>query len=348
MSKNNKSNNWIAFNSPADLEDQACGRPVPGAGEAGHGSGQAQATPASNTGGRKEGSEAEKPVSEIYEHIVMVNGKAKSLPLRRGVGTAAFIDTLSFTVAESVFLRPDQLGTEEELAQSISADLAEIMGYGLSHQKNGMNGYSISWQMGSENVNYGYVAFGGKNQKETVLVHFTGHGLIAALDGWERRLYEWMQHKSEIEQCRKEMQSLIEQDQELNRQHELLQTIEGVGQITATWLLSVLVDIDKFPSSRKLISYLGLSPMVKDSGTSVKMTKVSKMGDKFVRKAPYIPARVVCLRSKLWRPWFEQKIKQGKHPKQIYILMMCKIIKYAYAVLKSGQPFDRERHRKAA
>lgn len=154
--------------------------------------------------------------------------------------------------------------------------------------------------------------------------------------------------QSEIEQCRKEMQSLIEQDQELNRQHELLQTIDGVGQITATWLLSVLVDIDKFPSSRKLISYLGLSPMVKDSGTSVKMTKVSKMGDKFVRKALYIPARVVCLRSKFWRPWFDEKIKQGKHPKQIYILMMCKIIKYAYAVLKSGQPFDRERHRKAA
>ena len=196
MSKSNNSNNWIAFTLPADSADQACGRPVPGAGEAGHGNGQAQATPASNTGGRKEGSEAEKPVSEIYEHIVMVNGKAKSLPLRRGVGTAAFIDTLSFTVAESVFLRPDQLGTEEELAQSISADLAEIMGYGLSHQKNGMNGYSISWQMGSENVNYGYVAFGGKNQKETVLVHFTGHGLIAALDGWERRLYDWMQHKA--------------------------------------------------------------------------------------------------------------------------------------------------------
>lgn len=101
MSKSNNSNNWIAFTLPADSADQACGRPVPGAGEAGHGNGQAQATPASNTGGRKEGSEAEKPVSEIYEHIVMVNGKAKSLPLRRGVGTAAFIDTLSFTVAES-------------------------------------------------------------------------------------------------------------------------------------------------------------------------------------------------------------------------------------------------------
>lgn len=154
--------------------------------------------------------------------------------------------------------------------------------------------------------------------------------------------------KSEIETCCLEMQSLIEQEQELNEQFKLLQTIDGVGKVTAIWLLSVLVDIDKFSNSKKLISYLGLSPMVKESGTSVKVTRVSKMGDKFVRKALYMPSRAVCLRSKLWRPWFEDKIKQGKHPKQGYILRMCKIVKYAYAVLKSGQPFERERHRKAA
>lgn len=198
MSQIKNTNKHLVLGSPADAAADAGGRPVSGAGEAGHGNGRAEAPPASNTGGRKEGAQSAeaRPVSEVYEHLVMVNGKAKSLPLRRGVGTAAFIDTLSFTVAESVFLRPEQLGTEEELAQSISADLAEIMGYGLSHQKNGMNGYAISWHMGSESVNYGYVAFGGRNQKETVLIHFTGHGLIAALDGWERRLYNWMQHKA--------------------------------------------------------------------------------------------------------------------------------------------------------
>ncbi|OAM26064.1 hypothetical protein A7P95_10140 [Eikenella longinqua] len=90
-----------------------------------------------------------------------------------------------------------------------------------------------------------------------------------------------------------------------------------------------------------------LDALIKDSGTSVKYVKISKMGDKMVRKALYYPARAACLRSKLWRPWFEQKLKQGKHPKQIYVLMMCKIIKYAYAVIKSGQPFDENRHKQA-
>ena len=153
--------------------------------------------------------------------------------------------------------------------------------------------------------------------------------------------------KNEIESCKKAIQNLIDSDKELSHNQKLLQTISGVGKSTAAWLLSVLVDIDKFENSKKLISYLGLSPVIKDSGTSVRQAKISKMGDKKVRKALYYPARAACLRSKLWRPWFEQKIKQGKHPKQIYILMMCKIVKYAYAVIKTGQPFDENRHKPA-
>ncbi|QMT40877.1 replication initiation factor domain-containing protein [Neisseria shayeganii] len=156
-----------------------------------------KAPPASNTGGLEEGAAAPvEAISEMYSTFVMVNGKAKEIPLRRGIGTAAFIDTLSFTVSESVFIREGQLGTEDELAATISADMAEIMGYGLSFQKNGMNGYAVSWQMGSERINYGYAAFGGKRQKETVLLHFTGHGLAAALDGWETRLYQWMKERA--------------------------------------------------------------------------------------------------------------------------------------------------------
>ena len=143
------------------------------------------------------------------------------------------------------------------------------------------------------------------------------------------------------------MTANLRQPQELSHNQKLLQTISGVGQSTAAWLLSVLVDIDKFENSKKLISYLGLSPVIKDSGTSVRQAKISKMGDKKVRKALYYPARAACLRSKLWRPWFEQKMKQGKHPKQIYVLMMCKIVKYAYAVIKTGQPFDENRHKPA-
>ena len=78
-----------------------------------------QATPASNTGGRKEGSEAEKPVSEIYEHIVMVNGKAKSLPLRRGVLPCGAADLDDVQIALPVHLRlPEMVAVSAKNSQN--------------------------------------------------------------------------------------------------------------------------------------------------------------------------------------------------------------------------------------
>lgn len=148
-----------------------------------HGADALQSAPASNTGGL---------VSEAHSHFVMVDGKLKEIPLKRGRSTAAFIDTLTFTVKEDVFLRPDQLGTEEEIACNVSADLADIMGFGLFAKQNGRNGYTTSYKLGSETANYGFVAMGGAKQRGTVCIYFTGEGLVAAKDGWESRLYHFI------------------------------------------------------------------------------------------------------------------------------------------------------------
>lgn len=147
------------------------------------GTAAASDAPASNTGGL---------VSEVYSHFVLADGKLKEIPLKRGLSTAAFIDTLTFTVTEDVFIRPDQLGTEEEMACNISADLTEIMGYGLFCKQNGRNGYTTSYKLGNETVNYGFVAMGGKNQRGSICFYFTGEGLVAALEGWESRLYQYI------------------------------------------------------------------------------------------------------------------------------------------------------------
>ncbi|MCP1661305.1 replication initiation factor domain-containing protein [Neisseria perflava] len=141
-----------------------------------------QSTPTSNTGGL---------VSEAYSTYVVAGGKLKEVPLKRGVSTAAFVDTLTFTVHEDVFVRPDQLGTEEEITANVSAELEEIMGYGLFCHQTGRNGYETSYKMGNETVNYGFVALGGNRQRQTICFYFTGEGLVAAKEGWEVRLYNY-------------------------------------------------------------------------------------------------------------------------------------------------------------
>nr|WP_314485924.1 IS110 family transposase [uncultured Kingella sp.] len=158
------------------------------------------------------------------------------------------------------------------------------------------------------------------------------------------RTIEWLE--AELETCRESIQNLIKQDETLKQQQKILMSIVGIGQTTAQVLLSVLVDIDKFPTAKKLVSWLGLSPVIRQSGKHKGLSKLSKMGDKSIRKALYTPARVACTRSKLWRAWFDEKAKT-KPVKQVYVLMMVKLVKYAYYCIKRNELFDEKRHVRA-
>ena len=150
------------------------------------------AAPMSNTGGNTGGA-----VSESYAHLVMMNGKVKEIILKRGNQQAGFIDTLTVVLHEDTFIRDDQLGSYDEIASNCSAELAEVMGYGISYEnKGGRNFYEKSYQLGGEEHNYGFVAVGGRKNKDTVCLHFTGEGLIAAKDGWESRLYEFLNERA--------------------------------------------------------------------------------------------------------------------------------------------------------
>lgn len=151
--------------------------------------------------------------------------------------------------------------------------------------------------------------------------------------------------EKEIELCRAEMQEVIDDSPELTRKQKILESITGVGRTTSQILMPIFLDIDKFSNHKKLISYLGLSPIIRQSGQSRGRERLSKMGDSSIRKSLYMPARTACTRSKLWRSWFDNQIARGKHAKQVYVMMMTKIVKYAYYCIKNDEMFDESRHK---
>ena len=140
---------------------------------------------------------------------------------------------------------------------------------------------------------------------------------------------------------RKSLISLIKQDNELNQQRQLLTSIPGVGDLTAAVFLAEVGEIHHFPSRRALASYVGITPRLHDSGTSVhRHSRISKQGNKRLRTALYFPA----ISAKKWNPIcheFSQRLeKTGLAKKAIIIAVMKKLLHQMYGVLKSQQPFD--------
>jgi transposase len=62
-----------------------------------------------------------------------------------------------------------------------------------------------------------------------------------------------------------------------------LQTIPGIGLLTAIGLVVELGDIDRFPSAKHLASYVGLTPRVRSSGGRVRTGHISKEGNRLLR-----------------------------------------------------------------
>lgn len=58
-----------------------------------------------------------------------------------------------------------------------------------------------------------------------------------------------------------------------------LMTIPGIGVTTAATLIAAIGDIDRFPSAKKLVGYLGIDPRVRQSGIApARQGRISKQG----------------------------------------------------------------------
>ncbi|HET6310685.1 MAG TPA: IS110 family transposase [Candidatus Nitrosotalea sp.] len=64
---------------------------------------------------------------------------------------------------------------------------------------------------------------------------------------------------------------------------ERLQSIPGVGLLTATALVALVGDVQRFPTSRHFASYLGLTPREHSSGLVRRLGAISKAGDSYLR-----------------------------------------------------------------
>lgn len=132
-------------------------------------------------------------VSETYTHQYFEQGVLKTLMLRRGIHSPAFIDTLSFTILESSFHKLDDNGqwiTGEPAVLSAIREVTEAMGIGVVKEAQGRNGYLYGLQFGDEveKRNFSFVCWGGDSQNGSVMFHFTGEGLTYAVKGWENNL----------------------------------------------------------------------------------------------------------------------------------------------------------------
>ncbi len=123
-------------------------------------------------------------------------------------------------------------------------------------------------------------------------------------------------------------------------EQKLLQTIPGVGPITAISFIAEVADIERFKLSKQLVTFVGLDSRVHQSGMSVRgKGYISKRGSKILRTRLYNAASVAILSPNLFQRFFQKKRSEGKPYKVAIVATMHKMTFVIHSVWTNNKPF---------
>jgi transposase len=140
-----------------------------------------------------------------------------------------------------------------------------------------------------------------------------------------------------IKQIDQEIRRLIDSDPTFKQTFLLLITVPGVGlQLAAHLLILMQETLDP----RVLASFIGISPIKHESGSSVYSAPTSRhFGPPTLRKLLYLAACSVRTHKKQFQLYFFRKVTEGKHKKLVLNNIENKILKIACAVVRTQQPY---------
>ena len=123
-----------------------------------------------------------------------------------------------------------------------------------------------------------------------------------------------------------------------------LATIPGIGTVCATALAASVTDPHQFRSGRQFAAWLGLTPLQHSSGGKERLGRISKMGDKYLRRLLVVGMTSLIGRAKYKPeavdPWLADLLSR-KPPRLVTVALANKAARVAWAIMVRGGVYRR-------
>jgi transposase len=120
---------------------------------------------------------------------------------------------------------------------------------------------------------------------------------------------------------------------------KILRSIKGVGPNTAVPFLAEAGEVKNYSSHKKLIAYAGIDPSVHQSGTFIGMSKLSKRGNRHLRRAIYLMTASVVSQNPFFKAYFLKRKREGLAPQKAIFATAHKLIRVIFAMLSQRTYF---------
>jgi transposase len=143
--------------------------------------------------------------------------------------------------------------------------------------------------------------------------------------------------KADDKLMHKRMLELVRQRVDLKRDQQLLATIKGIGPKSGLVLLASVPELGRI-DNKAAAALIGVAPFVHKSGTMVAPARIHG-GRSAVRRILYMAAVAASRHNPVLKPFYDRLIAKGKPAKLALVAVLRRLVVFANAVLKSGQPW---------
>lgn len=148
------------------------------------------------------------------------------------------------------------------------------------------------------------------------------------------------QTQLEIKKLEEELEELIKSNNQELFTH--ITSIPGIGKKTAMLLIVCTDGFKKFDTHKQLVSFLGLAPCERSSGSSVRgVSRINKNGQALTRNHLFLCSFTACMHNPACKALYTRLVGKGKSKKLALIAVCNKLVRQAFGIAKSGMPFDK-------
>jgi transposase len=148
--------------------------------------------------------------------------------------------------------------------------------------------------------------------------------------------------QQQAEEIMKLMINLL--DEKMKRDAETLTSMKGIGDKTAlNFLIELGGDVRAFDNDKKLIAAAGLDPTTYESGKYRGQSKISKRGNRHLRRVIWLMTTKVIISNKVFRAYYFKRKKEGLIYKMAVLATAHKLIRVMFSMLVNERQFEPER-----
>lgn len=170
------------------------------------------------------------------------------------------------------------------------------------------------------------------------------HALKCSFDPNEatlKRMQEMINFiKATIKSVEKDLKTRVNSDADLKERVENICTVKGLRMLTVITVIAETNGFKLFKNRAQVVSYAGYDVVENQSGKKSGKTRISKKGNKYIRRALHFPAITAVKHEPEFKQLQERVFDRTRIPMKGYVAVQRKLLLLIYTLFKKNEAYN--------